>query len=62
MFGRHFSNLETLDAKIVTAVKKMFLDSNIGKKFFSEEEEAQKEDRILPWQADRVYDLHIFSG
>ena len=40
----------------------MFLDSNIKKKFFSEEEQALKEDRILPWRADRVCDLRIFSG
>ena len=47
IFGRVFSNFETIDARVASALKKKMQKSNFKKKVHVEEQKAQKEDRFL---------------
>ena len=47
ILGRIYLNFETLDVRIVSALKTNILNSNFKKKAHLEEQQAQKEDRFL---------------
>ena len=48
--GKDFPNFEMLDARIASALNKIFQNSYFKKKASLEEQKAQKEDRFLPRQ------------
>ena len=46
VFGRQYPSFEPLDARIITALKKIIQNSNLKRKVHSQEQTAQKEDRF----------------
>ena len=62
--GKHFSNVEMLDAKIASALNKIIRNSHVKKKVSLEKQEAQKEDRFLRGRqiAVMIFDYFRVTG
>ena len=60
----HFPNFEMLDAKIASALHKIFQNSQFKKKVSLEEQKAQKEDRFFRGRqiAHTIYDYFRVTG
>ena len=47
IFGNQFPNIETLDAKTASSLKKIIQNSNFKKRVYLEDQKAQLDDRFL---------------
>ena len=56
IFGSTFPNIETLDAKIITALRKIIQKSNI-RKVYLEEQKARTDDRIPSRKTHSIHDV-----
>ena len=60
--GISMPNFEVLDARIASALNKIIHNSHFKRRISLEEQEAQKQDRVLRGKADCLLDLRLLPG